>query len=689
MPLRRSSILLVVCLLSVVCAPSAASAATDKGAVISNGTVMLGVNASGDLNYDCAGAGDTGCPDPSLSGANPVGIRWLALNADGTGPGCLCEGWGAADAGSGLTGNANQAQGGMTNMSVDSFAAAPDGRSATSTVTISDPEIAGRKMQVVHDYRPSERSANAYRAVVTITNTGTEPLADVRYRRAMDWDVEPTSFEEWVTMRGRTPQLLFTSDDGFASTDPLAEKTYLESQIVCGDGYTGPCEFTDLGSDGTYTTSDSPGPKTETPEDIGALFDFGFGALAPGERVRFSIFYGAAPDEASAIGTMNAVGAEIYSLGESSCPDDSPDGAGEGGDPTGCKDAAPNSGVERGTPVTFMFGFTTTRADLSLTKTDQRDPVTVGDSITYTLQVQNAGPDAASAVELTDALPAGLEFVSATASSGSCDGTSTVTCNFGTIPVGGSATATIVARTTTAGTVSNTATVTSASEDNNAENNTATATTRVDPPAPPPPPPAAQPPASPLLACSGKQIVLIDVLKQGGRVTLIGAADRSLVGKQVDFIFTATKKRVARAVVAADGTFRARAPMPPRRIRNTSRARYQAVIGSQRSDQLKLVRRVVVTSLSSANRKVTIRGQITKPLAKPIAKISVLQRVSCKQTRVVKTFKPKRSGAFSVTIDAPAGQASAVYILRTKVRGTTKSKKLFLTKSLPRDVLIP
>ena len=42
-----------------------AQAATTAGAVVSNGTVQLGVNSEGSLNYDCATEGDTGCPDPS------------------------------------------------------------------------------------------------------------------------------------------------------------------------------------------------------------------------------------------------------------------------------------------------------------------------------------------------------------------------------------------------------------------------------------------------------------------------------------------------------------------------------------------------------------------------------------------------------------------------------------------------
>ena len=81
----------------------------DSGAVISNGTVQLGVNDRGDLNYDCVGAGDTRCPGPSAgNGSSNVGLRYVPLNLDAISPGCACEGWGLADAGSGLTGYANE-----------------------------------------------------------------------------------------------------------------------------------------------------------------------------------------------------------------------------------------------------------------------------------------------------------------------------------------------------------------------------------------------------------------------------------------------------------------------------------------------------------------------------------------------------------------------------------------------------
>ncbi len=121
-------------------------------------------------------------------------------------------------------------------------------------------------------------------------------------------------------------------------------------------------------------------------------------------------------------------------------------------------------------------------ADLSITKTG---PATVaaGGSTTYTLTVANAGPAAATGVSVTDTLPAGVTFVSATGTGWSCTatGNTSVTCTRPSVPSGGTAPAIAVVVTAQAqsGTMNNTAAVTATTPDPVTSNNTASTSTTV------------------------------------------------------------------------------------------------------------------------------------------------------------------------------------------------------------------
>jgi large repetitive protein len=133
----------------------------------------------------------------------------------------------------------------------------------------------------------------------------------------------------------------------------------------------------------------------------------------------------------------------------------------------------PNAGNSSVTSASLPV---TSSADLSITKSTQSTQAATNATINYTITVSNAGPSPATGVVVTDALPSGLQLVTATPSQGSCSGTTTITCNLGTLASGGSAAIALAAHVTaTSGSIANTASVSSATNDPGAGNNSGSA----------------------------------------------------------------------------------------------------------------------------------------------------------------------------------------------------------------------
>lgn len=254
-----------------------------NSAVISNGTIKLGVKDEGHLNI--SGAGPI-----SVGGTSAVGLRYIlpsGLELEATAPGCLCEGWGAGSVVDGLSGYASVDLGGIAGLSDVTFG-------ATASTAVSTAKIGG-VLGVKHDYHPSTKTAYLYEATVTLSNLGADTITAPRYSRVMDWDVEPTPFSEFVTIKGTasTTFLIKSHDDGF-ETPAVGAFT---SPILGG---TEDVDFTDSG-----------------PADHGAYFLFEFPDLEPGKSFSFNIYYGAAPTEAAALAAIGSESIELYSLGQS------------------------------------------------------------------------------------------------------------------------------------------------------------------------------------------------------------------------------------------------------------------------------------------------------------------------------------------------------------------------------------
>jgi hypothetical protein len=188
------------------------------------------------------------------------------------------------------------------------------------------------------------------------------------------------------------------------------------------------------------------------------------------------------------------------------------------------------------------------------------------------------------------------------------------------------------------------------------------------------------------LQCTLRRLVLIDVYEQAGRVKLLGAADRRYVGRRVRIRFMADGRTVARPRVRRDGTFEATAALPNARIRGTNRARYEASIRNQRSMRLKLARRMQVTELAQRGGTVTIAGRVVGPLTQPVQTVLVKRRVTCRDWKVVKRFKPGRDGRFRVQLNAPRDGEAAVYRMTTRVKLYDWFPKTYPTFTLPRYV---
>ena len=153
--------------------------------------------------------------------------------------------------------------------------------------------------------------------------------------------------------------------------------------------------------------------------------------------------------------------------------------------PTGITNTATVASANESAPGNESASASTTVngvADLAITKTATTP---TGGQIVYTISISNSGPAAATSVVVTDIIPAGVAFDSATPSQGSCSGATTVTCNLGTLPNGSTATITLVVTVTaTSGSIENTATVSSNEVDPTPANATATATAEIPPPIP-------------------------------------------------------------------------------------------------------------------------------------------------------------------------------------------------------------
>ena len=98
-------------------------------------------------------------------------------------------------------------------------------------------------------------------------------------------------------------------------------------------------------------------------------------------------------------------------------------------------------------------------ADLAIAGQASAASVTLGGGIDYTLTATNLGPDPALSATVENVLPAGATFVKATTAAGSCTGSTTLTCELGTLAPGASVAVNVSATLGLAGTATDVASV--------------------------------------------------------------------------------------------------------------------------------------------------------------------------------------------------------------------------------------
>jgi uncharacterized repeat protein (TIGR01451 family) len=225
-----------------------------------------------------------------------------------------------------------------------------------------------------------------------------------------------------------------------------------------------------VGADGSaYVaggTSSADFPQFEPARGHGGLSDAFVARLNPaGSALLFSTYLGgAANDQANAL-AVNSAG-EIFVVGNTASPDFPVRSAARGTYGGGRSDAfVAKLGVE---------------ADLSLAVADSNDPVMVGNALSYTFNVTNAGPSPATGVTLSFTLPTGLSYVSAAAAQGSCNASGqAVTCSLASLPVSGVATFVVNVNPTSAGFVNFLVTVTANEPDHTQANNSVITETKL------------------------------------------------------------------------------------------------------------------------------------------------------------------------------------------------------------------
>lgn len=194
-----------------------------------------------------------------------------------------------------------------------------------------------------------------------------------------------------------------------------------------------------------------------------------------------------------------------------------------------------------------------------------------------------------------------------------------------------------------------------------------------------------------LLACQTRKFILVDVyVASQNRVVLNGIAANKYIGKKIKIRSRWNGKVVATPIVQADNSFRVNVPLPPKNIARTNEARYQAYSGTDKSLDLKLYRRMTVSSLEVVTGgRVIMKGRLLG--ARPnyrlkSSRVYLTQRIGCGKAKKITSVQPSKYGSYRFSIPIPKGASSAVYRAQSVVLTHRTSTHLNKTYTLPRPI---
>ncbi len=277
--------------------------------------------------------------------------------------------------------------------------------------------------------------------IVLTTNgaTSTDDFAE----EAFDLAITKTDGTTTYTPGSSTTYTIVVSNNGPSNVTGAAVNDLLQSPITSA----------------TWSAVASAGASVATSSGTGSITN-DLVSLIPGATVTFTLVAQTSPSATGNLANTSTVSTTATS-------------------PAGVTDSnsANNTATDIDTP--------TVQADLAITKTDGVTSVVPGTNDTYVITVTSNGPSTVTGATVSDVLPAGETFVSATGGATYNSSTNTVSYTAGTLATGGTTSfnLTVAISPTATGSISNTATVAPPSgvTDTNPSNNSSTDTDTLTP----------------------------------------------------------------------------------------------------------------------------------------------------------------------------------------------------------------